>query len=268
MSICAFSACTKDVPQLVKGLCPACYQRQWKKGSLYYKVDTETLICEVADCGLIVKAGGLCQKHYMRVRRHGSTVVTRPNGYGGKSKHPLWERYKSMLRVARRNGGYDLRWDDFWAFVDDVGDAPSGQRLYRKNTKIRYEKDNMEWRAPILAGQRLSDHAAYQRAYRTKRGSANRDRYLRNTYKLSLEEFNALLAAQGGGCAICSATEGHLHPITSEPVALAMDHSKETGQNRGILCHPHNRALGLFNHDIALLREAIAYLTHHASKEA
>ena len=51
------------------------------------------------------------------------------------------------------------------------------------------------------------------------------------------DEYNAMLAAQHGGCALCGA------PPTRN--RLAVDHDHETGRVRGILCMPCNRTLGL-----------------------
>lgn len=42
--------------------------------------------------------------------------------------------------------------------------------------------------------------------------------------------------------------------------SMAIDHCRITGQIRGILCSLHNRGLGMFQHDPALLRAAADYL--------
>ena len=52
------------------------------------------------------------------------------------------------------------------------------------------------------------------------------------------------------GCFICGTTKGK----------LCVDHDHATGQPRGILCDTHNRALGMFNDNVAILRAAAAYL--------
>lgn len=36
--------------------------------------------CSIADCGIPARAHGLCQKHYMRTRRHGDAEATRRRG--------------------------------------------------------------------------------------------------------------------------------------------------------------------------------------------
>ena len=52
---------------------------------------------------------------------------------------------------------------------------------------------------------------------------------------LSIEDYDRLLAAQGGVCAICGAA-----PKTRR---LDTDHDHKTGTVRGLLCHRCNRAL-------------------------
>ena len=52
---------------------------------------------------------------------------------------------------------------------------------------------------------------------------------------IPLAEYDALLAAQGGGCAICGNP-----PKTRR---LHVDHDHKTGKVRGLLCHRCNRRL-------------------------
>jgi len=65
----------------------------------------------------------------------------------------------------------------------------------------------------------------------TKRRKPKRARQLGVTD----EAYEALLDAQGGGCAICGAK-----PKTRR---LHVDHDHATGKVRGLLCHRCNRAL-------------------------
>ncbi|MBV1852937.1 endonuclease VII domain-containing protein [Catellatospora tritici] len=62
-------------------------------------------------------------------------------------------------------------------------------------------------------------------------------------------EFDAMLAAQGGVCAICGA-----------PAPEHVDHDHLFGNVRGILCFNCNGGLGQFKDDRANLRKAIDYL--------
>lgn len=78
-------------------------------------------------------------------------------------------------------------------------------------------------------------------------------------YGLSLEGYEALLAEQGGVCAICKL------PETSERLnkvrRLCIDHDHETGAIRGLLCNRCNRVIGLMDDDPVILGEAMDYLS-------
>jgi len=82
---------------------------------------------------------------------------------------------------------------------------------------------------------------------------ANKARKIRlrrlKKYKLSAEEYDALLAQQSGLCAICR---------TAEPTAV--DHDHATGRVRGLLCLKCNAAIGLVGDSPSVLRNAISYL--------
>lgn len=72
---------------------------------------------------------------------------------------------------------------------------------------------------------------------------------------MSLEDYEAMLERQGGGCAICGTTE-----IRGFGARLAVDHCHDSNRVRGILCGNCNRGIGHFNHDPALLTAATEYL--------
>jgi len=73
---------------------------------------------------------------------------------------------------------------------------------------------------------------------------------LHSRYEITLDQFNWLLASQGGGCAICSQVAPK----------MVVDHDHITEKVRGILCHSCNIAIGHFRDNTLLLTKAIAYL--------
>lgn len=77
--------------------------------------------------------------------------------------------------------------------------------------------------------------------------------HLRKKYGLTLEDYDAMLAAQGGGCAICGAE-------APEHKSHAVDHDAISGRLRGILCENCNRAIGQLGHDPERIRAAADYL--------
>jgi hypothetical protein len=74
----------------------------------------------------------------------------------------------------------------------------------------------------------------------------------RHAYGLSIEEFNALIDAQGGRCAIC------FEVPTGR--GFHVDHCHLTGQIRGLLCRGCNLALGNMKDDPVRLKRAVDYL--------
>lgn len=76
-------------------------------------------------------------------------------------------------------------------------------------------------------------------AWKAKDPDAYKSRKLRENYGIGIAEYDALLAAQEGCCAICGATETHNGKY------LAVDHDHVTGQIRGLLCAACNKAIGL-----------------------
>ncbi len=89
-------------------------------------------------------------------------------------------------------------------------------------------------------------HAAKKTpAYMAKR----RRQHLKRHYDMTVEEFDAMLEAQGGRCACCSSA-----PATD------VDHDHETDEIRGLLCGPCNRMLGQAGESVARLMLGVDYL--------
>jgi hypothetical protein len=75
-------------------------------------------------------------------------------------------------------------------------------------------------------------------------------------YGLSQERYDAILAAQGGVCAICRTdTPG------GRGETWHIDHCHESSQVRGLLCHMCNVGIGNMRDDPELLIRAAEYLT-------
>lgn len=72
--------------------------------------------------------------------------------------------------------------------------------------------------------------------------------------------YDAVLASQDGGCAICGAK-----PKTRR---LNIDHCHATGQVRGLLCPRCNRGLGWFGDRIDRLHAAAVYLRQAQDRAA
>jgi len=78
---------------------------------------------------------------------------------------------------------------------------------------------------------------------------------------MTLDEYNALLLAQGAACALC------LAPQTSG-ARLCIDHCHDTGKVRGLLCATCNSAIGLLGDTAERVQRAVEYLRGDISKES
>lgn len=82
-----------------------------------------------------------------------------------------------------------------------------------------------------------------------------RERHLVRKYGVTLADYQAMLAKQGGCCAICRTTED-----TQHNKVFHVDHCHATGAVRGLLCRGCNHMLGAVGDDPEALARAIAYL--------
>jgi Autographiviridae endonuclease VII len=111
--------------------------------------------------------------------------------------------------------------------------------------KERYARD-ADYRARVTARQR-----AYDQAHKHEISVRRQDRYLKSRYGLSREDYDALLARQGGVCAICA---------KPPEKTLCVDHCHATGKVRGLLCRQCNFGLGCLGDDQAALIASLVYL--------
>lgn len=87
---------------------------------------------------------------------------------------------------------------------------------------------------------------------------------LRQAYGMSVDEYDALLAAQGGRCAVC---EAPVADAADRRLHVDHDHACCPGKKscgkciRGLLCKACNQGLGHFADDLERLRKAIEYLS-------
>lgn len=137
------------------------------------------------------------------------------------------------------------------------------KREYRK----KYQERNRE-RLRLQSAQRWIENKekwkpARKRWYEknkkahSQKTSANRRKRL---YGIDDQRYAEMLAAQGGGCAICGTPPNPAaKPATR---TLCVDHDHVTGAVRSLLCHKCNKALGAFP-TVELAEKAAQYLKGH-----
>lgn len=95
----------------------------------------------------------------------------------------------------------------------------------------------------------------WRKAYHLTRLDIDRGHLLKGRYKITLENYDAILAKQNGKCAICGSSVG-----SEKRGRLFVDHDHETGMVRGLLCHKCNVGIENFSESMDLLKNAIEYI--------
>jgi ferritin-like metal-binding protein YciE len=143
----------------------------------------------------------------------------------------------------------------------------SGVSSYTPRKKQRYAEDP-EYRARMRAynrawvaahrdeinaqnRRRWAENPELRRKQRAYRARSGRQVHLKHHYGLSVEEYAAMLARQGGACAICRERSEE---------TLCVDHHHVTRLVRRLLCRRCNLGIGHFRDDPRLLRAAADYL--------
>jgi hypothetical protein len=205
--------------------------------------------CQICQKPSVAK--NLCGKHYKRKLRHGHTGQTRPEWWGNKEKHELYNSWCWHKKAS----SLSEEWMDFWAFVEGIGNKPSEQhRLKRYDNARSIGPDNWYWKETSSDDNKASS----QREWRKNNPERVKDYDLQRMYGISYDEYHDLLEQQNGKCSICKNEEHVLQK--GKPRMLAVDHCHDSGKVRGLLCTNCNKGLGHFKDNIELLEKAIYYL--------
>jgi hypothetical protein len=79
-----------------------------------------------------------------------------------------------------------------------------------------------------------------------------RAKRIRDSWGMSLQEYDALIDQAGTTCPICKKSFGENPPC--------LDHDHSTGKIRGIICRVCNSGIGFFHENINVLLNAVEYL--------
>ena len=118
-----------------------------------------------------------------------------------------------------------------------------------KETKRKWDIDNIEWKRQYERERLKIDTPL--RDYRKK---SHRQYSLRTYFDISEDQYNELLEKQQHSCAICKRHHTEFNKY------LAVDHSHQTGEIRGLLCTECNKNLIRNHEDPSIFRTAAEYL--------
>jgi hypothetical protein len=118
--------------------------------------------------------------------------------------------------------------------------------------KNRRTKDGRStYCVPCALARKKRERDANLAAYREKEWASK----VRAKYGISTEEYQALLDAQGGACAICRSTS-----TGARTGRFCVDHDHDTGRIRGLLCDACNRGIGYLGDTHDAVQRAAGYL--------
>jgi hypothetical protein len=102
----------------------------------------------------------------------------------------------------------------------------------------------------------------YKRTYawRDDNWDEVRSKALQKKYGIDLREYNRILDAQGGVCAICFQEETIVDYRSNRKRSLSVDHCHKTGAIRGLLCFKCNRILGRIGDSLEGILPWVIYL--------
>src|SRR5450756_334040 len=147
-----------------------------------------------------------------------------------------------------------------------TGRGSQGRRVGRPHSYICAKPECIELKATgscyCLAHRQERDRRIYhqdlEKARARNRATALRNGRawrLRRKYDHSPEDFDQLLASQGGRCAICRTEKPNGYQQS-----WSVDHDHKTNKVRGILCFHCNSVLGNAKDSVKVLEAAISYL--------
>lgn len=209
--------------------------------------------CSVDGCGspLHVKKAGLCNRHYQRKRKYGdpnggvTASYTLPCAFTGCTASRRYDQL-CMGHYNQQRRGLPLR--PLRKMTDPTARDSAGNKQCRRCER---------W----LVTSEFSTNNARPDGLTAYCRRCERDKALIHYYGITIDEYDAMLARQGGSCAICRGQ-------TKDGRSFFVDHDHACcpGQRtcggcvRGLLCGDCNLGIGYFNDDTTRIQRAITYL--------
>lgn len=208
-------------------------------------------VCQIQGCGKKVLARGWCSMHYSRIQRYGDPDAN------SRQKRGEACQFQGCGRAVRAQGlctGH---------YQQKSKGRPLSPLREKWSPTARDDRGRKRCRRCL---EWLSEDSFIRKTecadgLMTWCRRCDTDRKIRNTYGITLKQYEERLKAQGGGCAICGG-------VNKDGRMLAVDHDhaccpspKSCGSCiRGLLCSNCNLHLGAVGDSIDHLESMITYL--------
>ncbi len=241
-----------------KGFCGPCYMRFRNTGSVEYKRKGKPPeLCSVEDCTRFHVAKGYCDAHYRIFVKYGTHES--PFGYGDRQSHHLYHAWGQQKKCME---GRVEEWNDFWKFVNDVGEKPTPRhRAKRLRIKEPWGPNNFFWQK--VENTTSESKKLYRKSYALLNPGIDKHHKLKKQYGFGLDVYMDMYNRQDGKCYICGREGVALADKIDQRSTLCVDHCHKHGHVRKLLCYKCNHGLGYFDDDVELMLKAAAYLEEH-----
>ena len=227
--------------------------------------------CSVDDCTRPSRSKGLCAPHYQKLVRHGTPTPDpsqfkkrgpKPNPEAWRSRHnpdnPSRSRPKKpMVERTHCVNGHPLgEGNTYWHSTSQSVVCKTCAKAATRRYRLKVDPNKGKPRTHCRNGHEISPentvtYGDQDRCLPCVKQAGGRQRLKK--YRLSSEEYEAMLSSQSGRCAIC---EDLMGGGKNEHI----DHDHVTGQVRGILCSQCNTAIGKFKDSPEIILKAAEYV--------
>lgn len=157
-----------------------------------------------------------------------------------KSKKTLHEVYKEIRKLRKQGLFYSEISTRTGAHIKTVSE------ICKKIKRPKKDSSDYRKKHQLKIKERMAKYAATHI-------NEKRDRYLKRTYGISLDDYNKMYKEQNGKCGICGKSN-------LESGILGVDHNHKTGKVRLLLCSACNSILGHAKENIEILEKTIEYI--------
>jgi hypothetical protein len=137
---------------------------------------------------------------------------------------------------------------------EKVREANKRSYLKHRGKLLEYQEKYRQANRERLAAEQRARRKRWTPEQRERARQYKRAYQLQKRYGITVEQYDELLAAQGGKCAICQTTRRGTYNV------LDVDHCHQTGKVRGLLCTSCNSAIALLGDDAEGVGRALKYM--------